>query len=439
MVAIETLYQIYKQYPVVCSDTRKITPGCLFFALKGPNYDANLFAKDAIKQGAAYAIVDNKEVATTDQYILVEDVLTTLQQLASYHRKQLKTTVLAIVGSNGKTTTKELIAAVLSTSKNILATPGNLNNHIGLPLTLLMLTEQHEIAVIEMGANHIGENALLCDIAAPDCGLITNNGMDHLEGFGSIEGVAKSNSELYYYLLKHGGIAFVNEQDETLMRMAGRLSNKVTYAGISSSETSQADICGIAISLRPTINFSIIGFENNAIKSHLSGQYNFDNIMAAVCVGLYFKLTIEDIAAGISTYVPSNNRSQIIKLDGKTIFLDAYNANPSSMKAALENFAHMQAKNKLAILGDMYELGSYTESEHESMVAFALSLPLQQIWLVGKHFNAINYADERIKRFLDKEQLREFIEQSKPNFDFIFMKGSRGVGLEKLVDTLKSY
>lgn len=439
MIAIETLYQIYKQYPKVCTDTRKITPGCLFFALKGPNYDANLFAADAIEQGAAFAIVDNKDVVASNQFILVDDVLNILQQLATYHRKQLNIPVVAIVGSNGKTTTKELISAVLSTRKNILATPGNFNNHIGLPLTLLMLTEQHEIAVIEMGANHIGENALLCDIAAPDCGLITNNGMDHLEGFGSIEGVAKSNSELYYYLLKHGGTAFVNEQDETLMRMAGRLSKKITYAGVSSQQTSQAEICGVAQSLRPNIQFTVNGFETYPIQSHLSGQYNFDNIMAAVCVGLYFKLDMSDIAKGIASYVPSNNRSQMIELNNKKIFLDAYNANPSSMKAALENFAHMQGDSKLAILGDMYELGSYTTTEHEAMVLFALTLPLKEIWLVGEFFNAVQHTDARLKRFLDKEQLRLFIEQSKPQFDFIFMKGSRGVGLEKLVDVIKEY
>jgi UDP-N-acetylmuramoyl-tripeptide--D-alanyl-D-alanine ligase len=282
-MAASQLYTLYKQSPLVCTDTRKISEGCLFFALKGPNFNANAFAAEALNKGAAYAIIDDATYKVNDRCILVDDVLKALQDLARHHRLQLNIPVIAIVGSNGKTTTKELITSVLAQQFNVLATPGNFNNHIGLPLTLLMLKQEHEVAVIEMGANHIGENAELCEIACPSLGLITNNGKDHLEGFGSIEGVAQSNSELYYYLLKNNGTAFVNANDEWLMRMASRLTDKITYAANDDEKNAAADCTGIAEALRPEIIFSFTPSSlSTPIKSSLSGDYNFDNIMAAV-------------------------------------------------------------------------------------------------------------------------------------------------------------
>lgn len=425
------LYDIYVKHPEICTDTRKIKPGCIFFALKGPRFDANAFAAEALNAGAAYAVIDDIAHQTSERCIVVNDVLQTLQQLAAHHRSMLNIPVLAIVGSNGKTTTKELITSVLSTRKKVLATPGNFNNHIGLPLTLLMLTAEHEIAVIEMGANHIGENAFLCEIARPDCGLITNNGKDHLEGFGSIEGVAQSNSELYYYLLKNGGTAFVNANDEWLMRMATRLTKKITYAANDDVKQAKADIMGKALQLQPHILFTL---NESEFTSHLSGDYNFDNIMAAVCIGHYFNLSIDDIRAGIAAYEPKNNRSQIVSTTHNTVFMDAYNANPSSMQAALKNFAAMPYNHKVAILGDMFELGEYADAEHKAMIAFADGLKFENLIFVGLEFGR-NKSGTHL--FFDTtEQAMEFLKSTPMENKHIFMKGSRGIQLEKLLPCL---
>ena len=378
-----SLYNIYLEHSIICTDTRKIQPGCIFFALKGPNFNGNGFAHKALQDGAAYAIIDEAAFADNERCILVNDVLTTLQELATYHRQQMNIPVIAIVGSNGKTTTKELITSVLQTEKNVLATPGNFNNHIGLPLTLLILKPSHEIAIIEMGANHIGENAMLCEIAKPTYGLVTNNGKDHLEGFGSMEGVAQSNSELYYYLLKNDGLTFVNANDEWLMRMAGRLTRKTTYAAIDETRNTKADVIGTVKKLRPQITFS---FEDIDIRSCLSGDYNFDNIMAAVAIGKNFGIDIKNIKKGIESYEPKNNRSQVLKKAQNTIYLDAYNANPSSMEAALRNFAAMHLPNSMAILGDMFELGKYAEEEHINMIKLCTSLGLLKVLFVGENF-----------------------------------------------------
>ncbi len=327
-MTLTELYAIYKEHPSVSTDTRKITQGCLFFALKGPNYNANKFANDALAKGASYCVIDDAEYAISDKFILVDDALLALQQLANHHRKQLNIPVIAIVGSNGKTTTKELITAVLNTTFIVWATPGNFNNHIGLPLTLLQLTNQHQVAIIEMGANHVGENAELCAIAEPTLGIVTNNGMDHLEGFGDIEGVAKSNSELYYYLLKNGGTAFVNAHDEWLMRMSARLKKCKTYAANTNFRTTKADYNGFAQQLQPSINYN---YEELSGSSVLSGDYNFDNIMAAIAIAKYLGVNNQNIIKGIESYMPTNNRSQWINKEHNVIFMDAYNANPSSM------------------------------------------------------------------------------------------------------------
>ncbi len=429
---IKSLYQIFQQYPNVCTDTRKITRGCLFFALKGANFNGNQFAEDALQKGAAYAVIDEAEFAKDDRYILTEDVLATLQQLATCHREQLDIPVIAIVGSNGKTTTKELITSVLSQSFNVHATIGNFNNHIGLPLTLLQLKKEHEVAIIEMGANHIGENAFLCEIAKPNLGLITNNGKDHLEGFGSMEGVVQSNSELYYYLLKNNGLAFVNACDEWLMRMATRLQNKKTYAANHAGRNVAADYAGMATSLIPQIIFSI---NEKEVTANLSGDYNFDNIMAAVSLGLYFNMNTDAIKAGIENYVPQNNRSQILKKASNTIYLDAYNANPSSMEAALKNFASLTGTRKVAVLGDMFELGEYEAAEHKSMIELCTQLKLDEVILVGKAFHAQN-SNTDFHSFETTEQARAFLQENKIENAAVFIKGSRGMKLETLVDVI---
>ena len=428
---IEQLYELFKQHPAISTDTRKIEPGSLFFALKGPNFDANTFAEEALNKGAAYSIIDNAAMQKSDRCILVNDVLTTLQQLANYHRKQLNIPVIAIVGSNGKTTTKELITAVLSTTLNTWATPGNFNNHIGLPLTLLQLTSQHQIAVIEMGANHIGENAALCDIAEPTHGIVTNNGMDHLEGFGDIEGVAKSNSELYYYLLKHDGIAFVNAHDEWLMRMSNRLTKRITFAGNTSYRNTTADVMGSAEQLQPEISYHVNSING---KSVLSGDYNFDNVMAAVSIGLHFGVSTANCLKGIAGYQPKNNRSQWIQKSNNLIFLDAYNANPSSMEAALRNFHQLNAESKTVIMGDMFEMGDYAAAEHQRMVDLCKQLGFHRIIIVGEEFAKTTHGG--CLSFTGTAACLTHLQETNYSNETFFIKGSRGMKLETLIDAI---
>jgi UDP-N-acetylmuramoyl-tripeptide--D-alanyl-D-alanine ligase len=433
----EQLYEYYKQHPVICTDTRKISEGCLFFALKGPNFNANTFAAEALQKGAAYCIIDDPEYQEGERCILVDDVLASLQGLAKHHRLQMNIPVIAIVGSNGKTTTKELITSVLSQQFGVLATPGNFNNHIGLPLTLLMLKPEHNVAVIEMGANHVGENAELCEIACPTLGLITNNGKDHLEGFGSIEGVAQSNSELYYYLLKHDGTAFVNAHDEWLMRMASRLTKKITYAANDDMRTVKANCCGTASALRPDIVFTVScngNVSQEETRSSLSGDYNFDNIMAAVCIGNHLGIPGTLIRKGIESYEPKNNRSQVIRKELNTIYLDAYNANPSSMEASLRNFAAMPFDHKVAIIGDMFEMGDFAEQEHASMISFCRGLSIDDVWLIGEEFS--KQQAEGMKQFRTTELAIEYIKAHPFAGKHIFMKGSRGMKLELLTDLI---
>jgi UDP-N-acetylmuramoyl-tripeptide--D-alanyl-D-alanine ligase len=429
------LYTLFLKHPIISTDTRNISEGSIFFALKGPNFNANTFAEEALAKGAAYAIVDEIHFAVSDRIIQVEDVLKTLQQLANHHRITLNIPVIAIVGSNGKTTTKELITSVLKQQLNVLATPGNFNNHIGLPLTLLQLTQNHELAIIEMGANHIGENADLCEIACPNMGLITNNGRDHLEGFGSIEGVAQSNSELYYYLLKHNGLAFVNANDEWLVRMASRLTNKITYAANGELKQADADCIGLAAHLRPEIQFTIQykgEKTTQPIRSCLSGDYNFDNIMAAVVIGKYLKLEDKNIQKGIEAYIPQNNRSQVIKKEHNTIYLDAYNANPSSLEAALRNFAAMEVSHKIAIIGDMFEMGEYAAQEHQQMIAYCKQLQLEQVWLIGEEFGKQEAGS--MLQFTTTADAIHYLQQNPLMQKNVFIKGSRGMKLESLLE-----
>ena len=428
MISIEKLYQLYLNFPDVCTDTRKITKDCFFVALKGGNFDGNAFANQALNNGAALALVDDPNICVDHRYILVEDSLKALQDLASYHRKKLNIPVIAIVGSNGKTTSKELISSVLSQSKNILFTPGNFNNHIGLPLTLLMLKQSHQLAVIEMGANHVNENALLCEIALPDYGLVTNNGKDHLEGFGSIEGVIQSNKELYDYLRANNGTAFVNIQDAKLMEMSLGIESRITYSANHIDKEFKADYTCYAKTLQPKINFLLDGIE---IESNLSGDYNFDNIMAAIVIGLHFGLNEEEIKAGIEAYKPTNLRSQLIEKEENRIFLDAYNANPSSMELSIRNFMQMEGPNKLLILGDMFEMGKYEAEEHQYIVDYCKTISGIEVWLVGKAFCKTNSFFRKFEETADViDELKTNPMQSK----FVFLKGSRGMKLESLID-----
>lgn len=430
---VSQIYDLFLEKKIVFTDSRQVIPQGIFFALKGPSFNGNQYALASLDAGAAYAVVDEAAFAVDDRFILVDDVLKTLQELAHHHRMQLGIPVIAIVGSNGKTTTKELISAVLSKKFNLLATPGNFNNHIGVPLTLLKLTAEHEVAVIEMGANHLGENAELCEIAAPNYGMITNIGKDHLEGFGSLEGVAQASSELYYYLLKNEGTAFVNGNDEWLMRMASRLTHKKVYAGNYADNMKEADYAAQLISARPSIVFAVEGFRRE-IVSVLSGEYNFDNIMAAVAFGRFFGVPLEHIAEAVEGYEPKNNRSQIIQKGTRTIYLDAYNANPSSMELSLRNFAANKFENAIAILGDMFELGDYSDAEHRQMAETAASLGLKEVWLVGKEF--AKYASSvNARSFLSADEVKEHIRANDFSGNTFFLKGSRGMKLETILES----
>jgi UDP-N-acetylmuramoyl-tripeptide--D-alanyl-D-alanine ligase len=425
-ISIEELYKIFLQHPVACTDTRNIKPGSLFFALKGANFNANEFAKEAINKGCSFAIID-EEKYYTDNCILVEDVLTTFQKLATHHRRQFTIPVIGITGTNGKTTTKELTATVLSKKYNTLFTQGNLNNHIGVPLTLLNLTKEHGIAVIEMGANHVGEIDMLCRIAEPDFGIITNIGKAHLEGFGGYEGVIKAKSELYKFIKEKGGELFVNADDELLMSLADGVY--LTYG-----QSIDADIRGIQNpeSFLAKGMIRMTDGEKIEISSNLAGSYNFYNMLAAACIGFYFEVSIKQIKEAIETYTPSNNRSQIVKKGSNTIWVDAYNANPSSMKIAIENFAALNAPGKILILGDMFELGNDSPKEHQ---AVADLIDKTNNWagayLIGKEFSKVKSS---AVLFNTMEELMKWFSMHPIKNATILLKGSRGMKMEKVLE-----
>lgn len=433
-MSIEELYQIYQQHPSVSTDSRKITDACLFFALKGDNFNGNQYAKQAIEQGASYAIIDESSYAEGHRYIVVEDVLTTLQQLAHYHRRQFEIPVIAITGTNGKTTTKELISAVMASHYPTHFTKGNFNNHIGVPLTLLAMPEQTEVAIIEMGANHIGEIDFLCKIAAPTHGIITNVGKAHLEGFGSVEGVMQAKGELFRYLEQHRGVAFLNTDEDHLLEMSGWSLPKIFYHRSKELNPKHPGFEGQLINSDP---FLTVGFLNKKgevlpIKSQLMGLYNFDNIMTAIAIGKYFKVPPQKIQKSIESYTPSNNRSQLKKIGSNTFLLDAYNANPSSMEKALESFAANSAKKKIAILGDMLELGPYSISAHRDILFTANNLKIEVI-TVGKEF--LKVANPKTLTFINIEALKKWFEEQNFQNTFFLLKGSRGMRLERLLDS----
>ncbi len=420
---IKKLYNLYKKSYTVSTDTRSIDKGSLFFALKGERFNGNTYAKTAIQKGASYAIIDEEKYAINDSYILVKDVLKTLQQLAKYHRKQLKIPFIGLTGSNGKTTTKELINAVLETKYNVCATKGNLNNHIGVPLTILSVDPSIEIAIIEMGANHLKEIKFLCAIAQPDFGYITNFGKAHLEGFGSEEGVIKGKSELYDYLRKNNKKVFLNPTDKRMVIQA---------KGI---ETILIDTEYTCIIKRQFIEIKHKTKTSYKLKSQLIGEYNLSNILAAISIGKAFDISFRKIKKGIESYSPSNNRSQKIKKDSNTIILDAYNANPSSMKAAITNFFAIEtAKKKVLILGDMFELGIHSAAEHQNIVNTILDRNENyQLLVFGINFNNTIH-DKSYVKYIDTNAFNENSEQIKDSY--ILIKGSRGMALEKILKYL---
>ncbi len=424
------LYEIFRQYPSVTTDSRNIPSGSIFFALKGANFNGNKFAKEALTKGAAYAVIDEPEYKNDDKLILVEDVLQSLQQLARYHRDRLKLPILAITGTNGKTTTKELVAAVLAKKFKVNFTQGNLNNHIGVPLTLLSMAEDTEFGVVEMGANHPGEIKLLCEIANPDFGIITNIGKAHLEGFGSFEGVIKTKSELYDFLRNKNGKCFINADNELLIKQSLKLEQ------IKYGQSTHYFMTG---ELASTDNYLVVKalFPKGwlYLKSKLVGDYNFENLLAAACVGKYFEVDPLQIQKALLDYTPSNNRSQLIQNEKNTIIMDAYNANPTSMMAALTNFATIQNNQKCIILGDMLELGESSHEEHQKIVNYIEEQNFEAIFLVGVQFK--NTSDRIKKQKFDHvELLSNYLKTQPIENKLILIKGSRGIHLEKILELL---
>ena len=417
------LYQHFLSCNSVCTDTRKISENCIFFALKGDNFDANTFTNEALEKGAKYVVIDNPNYQIEGKTLLVEDTLIALQKLANHHRKALNTRIIALTGSNGKTTTKELIHTVLSKKYNTIATIGNLNNHIGVPLTLLRLTKETEIGIIEMGANHQKEIEFLCEIAEPDFGYITNFGKAHLEGFGGVEGVIKGKSEMYNFLQKNKKLVFVNLDDIIQEEKTKQLS-RYTF-----SKEKNANIKIDDVYANPMVKIS---FENTTIQSHLIGLYNANNINAAITIGKYFEVPNNQIKEAIENYIPENNRSQLIKKGTNEIILDAYNANPSSMSVAIESFATIDGR-KSFFLGDMLELGDHSQSEHKQIFDLCCSLGIEETtYLVGPEF--CEACPQHPYRFETMDALLAWLDTHPIETSFAFVKGSRGIKMERVIE-----
>jgi UDP-N-acetylmuramoyl-tripeptide--D-alanyl-D-alanine ligase len=431
---INTLYQYYLENPIICTDTRKISKGCLFFALKGENFNANTFAAKAIELGAAFAVIDDVNYQFNDCFLLVDDTLKTLQDLATHHRKQLQIPVIGLTGSNGKTTTKELINSVLSQKFKTLATKGNLNNHIGVPLTILEITSETEIAIIEMGANHQKEIEQLCQFCRPNYGLITNIGKAHLEGFGGVEGIKKGKGELYDYLKQSGCTTFINKDSEALtqMSLSRNLQNTIFYG-----QGFDNFLSGQLVKNDPylEVEWKYKG-DLYHLKSQLTGFYNFENILAAIAIGLQFGLSTNQINDGISNYAPQNNRSQILKTKFNTIICDYYNANPSSMSVAIDNIGQLKADNKVLILADMFELGEDAFLEHETIVKKTLlNNAFYQVIFVGENFMEHQHYSEALF-FVQTDDLVSYLQEYKIKDSLVLVKGSRGMKLESVIEYL---
>ena len=431
-MSIEQIYQEFLQSTGICTDTRRETDGSLFFALRGDQFDGNNFVEDALSKGCRLAITERRDLEGKERVVVVSSTLEHLQQLAHYHRIQVSPRLVAITGSNGKTTTKELLAAVLSTKYKLLATRGNLNNHIGVPLTLLRLNRE-ELAVIEMGANHPGEIAELARIAAPDVGLITNVGKAHLEGFGSLQGVLDAKGELYAYLAKHGGTAIIDGQDQILMRKADEL-------GVRCEVIAPGGDLPVAVRLVSQTPFLevelVLGDKVHPFSTRLVGAYNLQNILLAAATGLHFGIPGEAIAASLSEYLPENQRSQLLEGRHNKVILDSYNANPSSMREAIGGLLSYATSPIMLILGDMAELGDSSEQEHRDLFRWIASLDVDRILLAGPHFKQVAEPSDKIAVFSGRSELEARLRQEKPKGYHILLKGSRVMELEQLAPLL---
>ena len=416
---VNELYKLFQRNPNICTDTRNLKKKSIFFALKGDKFNGNQYALKAIKQGCSYAIIDEDIYNTHQNTILVNDVIATLQELATYHSKRLEIPIIGITGSNGKTTSKELISSVLNSEKNCYATKGNLNNHIGVPLSILEIRGEHEIAIIEMGANHQKEIESLCNIANPTHGVITNIGSAHLEGFGNLQGVINTKKELYHAIAKNKGILFINSDDDLLLNLADS-TPKITYG-------KTGNIKGFIQNNTP---FMKVSYQECTINSQLIGNFQFSNIMLAICIGNYFNISTGNIRKSIENYIPTNNRSQIIDTKNNTLILDAYNANPSSMRAMLLSFSEQEDLTKICILGDMLELGKGSEKEHQEIISLCEKLGLN-CYYIGSEFRRITK-----KAFKNRKEFENKLKQKKIFNNTILLKGSRKIGLEKLVEYL---
>ena len=433
---LKDLYDIFLQHPTITTDSRDVPENSMFFALKGETFDGNAYAKAALEQGAAYAVIDEKEYAEegNEGLILVEDVLTTLQQLAKYHRVHLGTPIIGITGTNGKTTTKELIATVLKKKYNVLYTQGNFNNHIGVPKTLLQLKKEHDIAVIEMGANHPGEIKTLVEIVLPDFGIITNVGKAHLLGFGSFEGVIRTKGELYDFLRAIQGTAFINNDNPYLQG----ISKGLKLVKYGQQEADDLLVKGELVECNPFLKFqwrhlSTVNCQLSTVQTHLIGSYNLDNALAAACIGTYFEVPANDISAALEAYTPSNNRSQLTITQDNKLVVDAYNANPTSMRAALDNFRLIKSEHKMCILGQMGELGEVSDEEHQKVIDLIGEGGFEQVWLVGENFAKTSHpANYRL--FANVEEVKTAIATQKPKGFLILIKGSNS---NKLVQTVE--
>lgn len=428
MTIISEIYSLFGKYPAISTDSRKIEKGSIFFALKGENFNGNQFAGAAIEKGAALAVIDEEAYSIPGKTVLVDDVLQTLQQLASHHTKMLNIPILAITGTNGKTTTKELVAAVLSKKFNVSYTQGNLNNHIGVPLTLLNMNHKTQFGVVEMGANHPGEIDALCRIADPDYGIITNIGKAHLEGFGSFEGVIQTKTELYRYLQQKGGTIFYNSDNPLLREHAAALTNKISYG------KTDADFFGEEVKSPPFVHLKA-RFKKGVLylNTNLIGEYNLENVLAAACIGNHFGVDPLEIQKAIREYRPVNNRSQLIQKNGLKIIMDAYNANPTSMHASIQSFLSSGYPGEYyLILGDMLELGDYAKEEHRKVLQLLKEHNVANAYLVGKIFSDLapgfNYPS-----FLNTEALCDYLAKHKIEKGNVLIKGSRGIRLEKVL------
>lgn len=431
---ISELYSIFEKHPVVTTDSRECPEGSIFFALKGASFNGNAFAQKALDQGCAYAVVDEKEFAPDGdkRFILTDNCLHTLQKLANYHRRHLGTKIIGITGTNGKTTTKELVATVLEKKFNVLYTQGNFNNDIGVPKTLLRLKPEHDIAVVEMGASHPGDIKTLVDIVEPDCGIITNVGRAHLQGFGSFDGVIRTKGELYDFIRDNGGFVFIHNENKYLQGIASGL--RLVKYGTTANDPS-LEVCGEVVECAPFLKFRWNHRQSawHEVQTHLIGSYNVYNMLAAACIGIYFGVSEEDVSEALRDYVPTNNRSQLEVTASNKLIVDTYNANPTSMRAALENFRDMAVSPKMAILGDMRELGDVSLEEHQKVVDFLKDNAIDNVWLVGEEFGKTCC---QYRKFKDVEEVKAEIAVNKPTGFYILIKGSNGIKLFQLPELL---